>query len=75
MVLRTRTCNLCGATIKQNVAAHRCPHGRACRYLTGDHGMPVDWTSPECPDCRTSGAKLQAVPSFGLTDKARDELD
>lgn len=73
---RTRTCNLCGATVKQNVAAHDCPHGEACRYLTGEDGMPVDWRSPECESCRSAETtSLRAVPRLGLTDKAFDVLD
>ena len=73
---RTRTCHLCGATVKQNVAAHDCPHGVACRYLTGENGMPVDWRSPECAECRGEASQtLRAVPKMGLTDKAFDALD
>lgn len=73
---RTRTCNLCGATVKQNVAAHDCPHGKPCRYLTNADGMPADWRSPECGSCRTSETTgLRAVPRLGLTDKAFNALD
>ncbi len=71
---RTRSCSLCGGRIKQNVAAHDCPHGQACRYLTGDDGMPVDWQSPACGQCRGSGG-LHAVPTLSLTDKALDVLN
>ncbi|HHH28075.1 MAG TPA: hypothetical protein ENK57_06990 [Polyangiaceae bacterium] len=73
---RTRTCNLCGATVKQNVAAHECPHGSPCRYLTNEDGMPVDWRSPECASCRVGETtSLRAVPRLGLTDKAITALD
>ncbi len=73
---RTRTCHLCGASVKQNVAAHDCPHGAACRYMIGENGMPADWKSPDCAACRGAEANpLVAVPRMGLTDKALDELD
>jgi len=72
---RTRTCGLCGATIKQNVAAHPCPHGQACRYQVDDEGMPVDWSSPACSDCRGLGTNLRALPGFALTDKAHAAFD
>lgn len=53
---RMRTCKLCGAAVKANVAAHDCPHGNTCRYLCGDDDLPVDWETPECPRCQ-SGAE------------------
>jgi hypothetical protein len=72
---RMRTCGLCSATVKQNVAAHDCPHDLPCHYLTDEGGMPVDWSTPNCGQCRKSGTQLRVVPSFSLTDKALDELD
>jgi hypothetical protein len=70
-----RQCALCGETIKQNVAAHDCPHGQPCRYLANADGMPADWSRPACSDCRGAASVLTAVPAFSLTRKAFDDLD
>ncbi len=72
---KTRTCPLCGATVKQNVAAHDCPHGHPCRYRVGEGGMPVDWCSPECDECPQPRRTLRLATDMSLTDKAWHELD
>ena len=72
---RMRTCALCGASIKQNVAAHDCPHGLPCRYAVDDNNMPTDWSTPACETCRSDVAPLRAVPTLALTDKALDVLE
>ncbi len=72
---KTRTCQLCGATVNQNVAAHSCPHGRPCRYQVGGDGMPTDWCSPECGDCPQPRRALRLATGVSLTDKAWQELD
>ena len=51
---RTITCKLCRAAIRASVAAHNCPHGQPCRYLCGEDGLPVDWSTPECRLCRVA---------------------
>jgi hypothetical protein len=62
--------------VKQNIAAHDCPHGEPCRYRLGDDGMPVDWNSPQCDNCTQQRLKLHPVnDDMGLTDKAWDVLD
>ena len=73
-MVRTRTCPLCGASIKQSVAAHECPHGTACTYLCGADDMPVDWSTPKCGECRQRRPALRALPDMKLTDKAWTEL-
>lgn len=55
---KLRACPLCGLSIDQNVAAHPCSHGNACRYLCRDDGLPVDWRSPECDTCRVAGRNV-----------------
>jgi hypothetical protein len=55
---RTRQCRLCGADVKVTVAAHVCPHENPCRYLCGTDGLPIDWASPECDDCRAGTTSI-----------------
>ena len=66
---RTIQCKICRGQVKASVAAHDCPHGNPCRFQIGDDGLPVDWSSPDCFDCREDGGNV-AVGGFGLTAKA-----
>jgi hypothetical protein len=69
-MVRKRVCQLCGANIGQNVAAHDCPHGVPCTYRCGPDGLPIDWRTPACGDCCQKGPMLRALPDMQLTDKA-----